>query len=275
MYQNPSQTQSYRRRLKIHPTAVISEQARISAGAEIGPYSVIDGDVEIGGHTIVESHVRIGSRFGAVVIGEHNFIQSGAMLGGPPQDLSYKSSQTRLELGDHNRIGEGAALNLGSEKGGGVTRLGNNTFIMAYTHVSHDCQLADEVVLTNRAQLAGHVVIERGVVIGGVAAVAQFVRLGEYSFIAAGSLVNKDIVPYTIAEGHWAVSKATNKIGLKRAGYSAEEIHEIDKALRIVLRQGLTINAVLEKIRAECNTSISIEHLIEFIGTADRGIARA
>ncbi len=261
--------------MNIHPTALVSEHAQISSEAEIGPYSVIDGDVEIGAHTIVESHVRIGSRFGTVVIGEHNFIQSGAALGGPPQDWSYKDSRTRLELGHHNRVGENASLSLGSQTGGGVTRVGNNTFIMAYAHVGHDCQIADEAVLTNLSQLAGHVVIERGVVVSGAVGVTQFVRLGEYSFVAAGAMVNKDILPYTIAEGHWAVPKATNKVGLKRAGDTADEIREVDRAIRIALKKNLTFDEALEKIDVECSTNTRIEHLVDFIKTADRGIARA
>ncbi len=262
-------------RLKIHPTAIVSEKARISSDVEIGPYSVIDGDVEIGAHTLVESHVRIGSRFGTVVIGEHNFIQSGAMLGGPPQDWSYRDSRTRLELGDHNRIGEGASLNLGSETGGGVTRVGDNIFIMAYAHIGHDSQIANDAVITNFSQLAGHARVERGVVISALAGVSQFVRLGEYSFVAAGARVNKDILPYSIAEGHWAVPRATNKIGLKRAGRSADEIRVIDRAIRIVIKKGLTIDEALERIHAECGTNAQIEHLVGFIKTADKGIARA
>ena len=264
-----------RNSLKIHPTALVSEHAQISSEAEIGPYAVINGEVEIGAHTIVESHVRIGSRFGTVVIGEHNFIQSGAMLGGPPQNWSYEDSRTRLELGHHNRIGENASLNLGSETGGGVTRVGNNTFIMAYAHVGHDCQIADEAVLTNLSQLAGHVLIERNAVISGFVAVTQFVRLGAYCFVAAGARVNKDILPYTIADGHWAVPKATNKIGLERAGHSADEIREVDRAIRIALKKSLTIDEALERIRLECGANALIEHLVDFIKTADKGIARA
>jgi UDP-N-acetylglucosamine acyltransferase len=118
------------------------------------------------------------------------------------------------------------------------------------------------------------VVVERGVVVSGVAAVAQFVRLGEYCFVAAGARVNKDILPYTIAEGHWAVPKATNKVGLKRAGRSADEIRKIDRAIRIVLRKGHTIDEALEKIHVECATNAQIEHLVDFINAADRGIAR-
>jgi UDP-N-acetylglucosamine acyltransferase len=261
--------------LKIHPTAIVSEQAQISSQAEIGPYSVIDGEVEIGPHTVIESHVRIGSRFGKVVIGDHNYIQSGATLGGPPQDWSYKDSRTSLVIGNHNRIGEDASLNLGSDKGGGVTRIGDNTFIMAYAHVGHDCQIADKVVLTNLVQLAGHVIVERGVIVSAYAGVAQFARLGESSFVAAGARVNKDILPYTIAEGHWAAPKATNKVALKRAGCSTADIRDIDRAIRILLRKTLTIEEALEKIHTECHTNAWIEHLVEFIKSSDRGIARA
>ncbi|MFL2546467.1 MAG: acyl-ACP--UDP-N-acetylglucosamine O-acyltransferase [Candidatus Rariloculaceae bacterium] len=261
--------------MKIHPTAIVSEQAEVSPDAEIGAFSVLDGDVTVGAHTVIDSHVRIGSRFGRVAIGKHNYIQSGATLGGPPQDWSYGEGQTSLEIGNHNRIGEGASLNLGSQKGGGATRIGDNNFIMAYAHVGHDCRIADEVVLTNLTQLAGHVEIQRGAVLSGLVAVTQFARLGEYSFIAAGAIVNKDIIPYTIAEGRWAAPKATNKVGLKRAGQSADETREIDRAIRLVLRRSLTIDEALEKIRADCESNPRIEHLIRFIGASDRGVARA
>jgi UDP-N-acetylglucosamine acyltransferase len=261
--------------LNIHPTAIISEQARVSASAEIGPYCVIDGEVEVGARTVLESHVRIGSRFGAVVIGEDNFIQSGATLGGPPQDLSYKEQHTRLEVGNANRIGEGASLNLGSEKGGGITRVGNDVFIMALAHVGHDCQVGDEAVLTNLVHLAGHVIVERGVVISGMVAVTQFVRIGEYSFIAGGALVNKDILPYSMAEGRWAAPKATNKVGLKRAGHSAEETRQIHHAIKIALSRSLTVREVVEKIETECVTNARINHLLDFINSSKKGIARA
>lgn len=261
--------------MKIHPTAIVSERAEVSSEAEIGAFSVLEGDVSVGAHTVIDSHVRIGSRFGQVVLGEHNYVQSGATLGGPPQDWSYEDGQTSLEIGNHNRIGEGASLNLGSRKGGGVTRIGDNTFIMAYAHVGHDCQIADDVVLTNLTQLAGHVEIQRGAILSGLVAVTQFARLGEYSFIAAGAIVNKDILPYTIAEGRWAVPKATNKVGLKRAGQSADEIREIDRAIRFVLRKSVTIDEALDRVHSDCESNPGIEHLVRFIRESDRGIARS
>ena len=275
VYQSLDPKELCSNQLKTHPTAIISEQAQISPLAEVGPYSVITGEVAIGDHSIIESHVRIGSRFGKVLIGEYNYIQSGATLGGPAQDRTYEETQTSLELGDHNRIGEGASLNLGSLKGGGVTRIGDNNLIMANAHVGHDCQIADDVVMTNLSQLSGHVEIERGAVLSGAVAVTQFVRLGEYSFIACGAIVNKDILPYTIAEGRWAKPKAINKVGLRRAGQKPEEILEIGRAVRFMLRKNMTIDEALNRIGTECALNPRIEHLIEFVRASDRGVARA
>jgi len=260
--------------LSIHPTAIVSREASISPEAEVGPYAVIVGRVDIGPHTVVESHVRLGSPYGDVVIGAHNYIQSGATLGAPPQDWSYKSGHTRLIIGDHNRIGEGASLNLGSEEGGGVTRVGDRVFIMANAHVGHDCQIGDDVVLTNLVQLAGHVAVERNVIIGGVAAVTQFVRLGEFSFLAAGAFANKDILPYTIAEGHWATPRALNKVGLKRAGVSEGERRNLDRAVRILLKTSLTVEEALEKIAHDCEADTRIAHLTRFVSGSERGVAR-
>ena len=147
--------------MNIHPTSIISNEATIAPEVTIGPYVVIKGKVSIGPNTVVESHVRLGSEYGEVLIGAHNHIQSGAMLGAPPQEWGYKKSYTKLIVGDHTRIGEGASLNLGSEKGTGVTIVGDRVFIMAYAHVAHDCRVGNDVVLTNMAQLAGHSIIEK------------------------------------------------------------------------------------------------------------------
>ena len=260
--------------LSIHPTAIVSAEASVSPQARVGPYAVITGRVEIGPHTVVESHVRLGSPYGEVLIGARNYIQSGATLGGPPQDRSYEDGYTRLIIGDRNRIGEGASINLGSEKGGGVTRIGDRAFIMANAHVGHDCQIGDDVVLTNLAQLAGHVRVERHAIVGGVAAVTQFVRLGELSFLAAGAVANKDILPYTIAEGHWAAPKALNRIGLRRAGVSEAQRRNLERALRILRGRSLTIGEALRKIETDCASDARIRHLVGFVAGSERGVAR-
>ncbi len=261
--------------MNIHPTAIISDQAQISPKASVGPYCVITGKVTIGAGTFVEAHTRIGSKFGEVIIGEDNFIQGGAALGGPPQDWSYdEDANTRLEIGNHNRIGENVTVHLGTTKDEGVTRIGNHTFLMGYSHVAHDCQVRDRAVLINLAHVGGHVIVEEGAVVGGMAGVTQFVRLGALSFLAIGAMVNKDILPYTIAEGHWAVPKATNKVGLRRAGHSTAEIREIDRAVRIMIDRSLTIDEAIGRIRALGSTSAAVAHLVEFVAASKRGLAR-
>jgi UDP-N-acetylglucosamine acyltransferase len=261
--------------LAIHATAIVSTQARIAESAEIGPFCVIDGDVEIGVHTVVESHARVGSRYGRVRIGADNLIQSGAVLGGPPQDYSFKEAQTSLEIGTGNRIGEYVSISLGTAKGGGVTRIGDRNFIMAYTHLGHDCRLEDHIVITNGTQLAGHVTVEHHAMLSGLVGVTQFVRLGAYSFLVAGSFANKDIPPYTIAAGHWATPRAVNNVGLKRGGFDAAERKEIASAVRILLDRSLTIAAVAARIEAECAPTPAIQHFIRFLKASKRGVARA
>jgi UDP-N-acetylglucosamine acyltransferase len=261
--------------LSIHSSATVSAAAKISEHASIGPYCVIEGDVEIGAHTYVESHARIGSRFGRVTIGEHNHIQHGAVLGGPPQDLGYlDGTPTQLAIGHHNRIGEFVSINLGTEKGGGVTRVGNHNFIMAYVHIGHDCALADHIVITNGAQFAGHIAIEHHALVSGLVGVTQFCRLGAYSFLVAGAFTNKDIPPFTIAEGHWATPRATNRVGLKRAGFDPAERRNIDRAVRIFLSRSLTVQEAAATIERECAPSAQITHFVTFLRTSDRGVAR-
>lgn len=274
MYQGSRKRTAGRAPLSIHPTAVVSDRARISPEATIGPFCVIRGSVTIGAGTVLDSHVRIGSELGEVVIGKHNLVQSGAALGGPPQDWSYNDGVTRLEIGDHNRIGENATVSLGSVKSRGVTRIGNHAMLMAYSHVGHDCVVCDHVVLTNLAQIAGHVLVEERAVIGGICGVSQFVRIGALSFVAVGAMVNKDILPYTIAEGHWAVPKVTNRVGLRRAGHGAAEIRAIDRAVRLLLDRSLKVDDALERIRGLGEPSPPIAHLIEFATASGRGLAR-
>jgi UDP-N-acetylglucosamine acyltransferase len=261
--------------MSIHPSSVVSDEAEVSPDAEIGPFSMIAGRVRIGAGTVVESHVRIGSRYGSVTIGERNLIQSGAMLGGPPQDLSYEDAfDARLVIGDGNRIGEYVTINLGTRKGGGTTRLGNDNFLMAYTHIGHDCSLGDGIVLTNLCQLAGHVEIGDKAILSGHSGASQFVRIGAYAFLAGSSYANKDIPPYSIAEGYWATLRATNRVGLKRAGFDADERRNVERAMRFLLDGALTVRDVVARIRDECTPSPQIERLVTFLETSQRGIAR-
>jgi UDP-N-acetylglucosamine acyltransferase len=261
--------------LSIHATAIVSDRARIADGVTIGPYCVVEGEVTIGERTVIESHARIGSRYGRVSIGPDNHIQHGAVLGGPPQDLGYETGDyTALTIGAHNRIGEFVSINVGTAKGGGLTRVGDHNFIMAYTHVGHDCQLADHIVIVNGAQFAGHVTVEHHALVSGLTGFTQFTRVGAYSLIAAGAFANKDIAPFTIAEGHWAVPRALNRVGLKRAGFDAAERRNLDRAIRFLLDRSLTIDEVVARIETECTPSPQTAHLVAFLKASERGVAR-
>ena len=260
--------------MSIHPTAIVSDAAIIDPSVEIGPFCIIEGNVEIGARTIVESHARIGHRCGRVVIGTDNYIQNGAVLGGPPQDISYSDDDTSLIIGHHNRIGEYVSINQGTLKGGGTTRVGDKTLLMAFVHVGHDCQVGNQVIITNGTQLAGHVRVDDHALLSGLAGVTQFVHLGRYSFLTAGAFANKDIPPFTIAEGHWARPRAINRIALKRGGFMEDERRNIERAVRLVLNSSLTIDMVVNNIRTQCVSSEAITYLMDFLVNSKTGIAR-
>jgi UDP-N-acetylglucosamine acyltransferase len=260
--------------LSIHPSAVVSESAVISRDAIIGPFCVIEGATTVGAHTWLESHVRLGSLHGRVTIGEHNHIQHGAVLGGPPQDLGYRDAPTELVIGDRNRFGEYVSIHIGTQKGGGVTRIGNDNFIMAYTHLGHDCQVEDHVIIANAAQFAGHVSIGAHAYVSGNTSITQYCRIGRFSMLAACATTNKDILPFSIAEGSWARPRACNRVALRRAGLAEEAIREIERAVRIFLDSRLTVVEAAARIAAECRRTEEVEYLLHFIETSQRGIAR-
>lgn len=258
----------------IHPTAVIDKQVELAAGVIVGPYSVIKGKVIVGAGTKIDSHVVIGSEYGVVTIGKNNHFLPGAMVGGPPQDKKYKGEATKLEVGDNNIIREFVTINCGTATGGGVTRIGSNNLLMAYVHIAHDCQFGSNIAVANTTNFAGHVTVEDNVHVGGICAFNQFTTVGKFAFIAGDSAVNKDIMPFTIAQGKYAVSRAPNSIGMERAGFSKEEVDNIYKAIRIVTKGGRTIEESLEDIQKECTPSENIKYLMDFIKKSERGIAR-
>ncbi|MGD2167214.1 MAG: acyl-ACP--UDP-N-acetylglucosamine O-acyltransferase [Gammaproteobacteria bacterium] len=260
--------------MSIHSSAVVSSAATIDPSAEIGPFSIIEGDVTIGPRTLVESHARIGHRFGRVEIGADNYIQNGAVLGGPPQDVSYTGGDTSLVIGDRNRIGEYVSISQGTEKGGGQTFVGNDVMLMAFVHLGHDCRIGDQVIITNGTQLAGHCRVDDHALLSGLAGVTQFIRLGRYSFLTAGAFANKDIPPFTIAEGHWARPRAINRVALKRAGFSDAARKNIQAATRILLDSSLTIAAVCQRIRQTCDPDEHIDYILGFLESSQAGIAR-
>lgn len=260
--------------MSIHSSALVSDDATIDADAQIGPFCIIEGNVSIGPRTVIESHARIGHRFGRVEIGADNYIQNGAVLGGPPQDVSYKGGDTSLIIGNRNRIGEYVSISQGTEKGGGATRISDDVMLMAFVHLGHDCQVGNHVVITNGTQLAGHCRVDDHALLSGLAGVTQFIRLGSYSFLTAGAFANKDIPPFTIAEGHWARPRAVNRVALKRAGFSDTERRNINAALRTLLDSSLKIDTVCQRIREQCEVDEHIEYILEFLETSRAGVAR-
>ncbi|MGE3975528.1 MAG: acyl-ACP--UDP-N-acetylglucosamine O-acyltransferase [Bdellovibrionales bacterium] len=260
--------------MSIHPSAVISRDAIIAPDAKIGPFCIITGKVKIGARTKLDSHVSVGSDYGIVEIGEDNHICSGAALGGLPQDIHYKNDPTKLVIGNKNVIREFATLNIGTVRGKGETRLGDDNLIMAYVHLGHDCQVGNHNIIVNSTQIAGHVQVDNHVTISGVCAVNQFVRIGSYTFIAGASSVHKDVIPYTICRGNYAVSAATNKIGLQRSGMTPENVENINRAVRIILKSTSTVAESLERVAKECQMTKEMEYLVNFVKNSKRGIAK-
>lgn len=260
--------------MQIHPTAIISDRAELADNVKVGPFSIISGKVKIGSGTTIASHVVLGHEHGELEIGSNNQIFPGAMIGGPPQDLSYKNEPTLLSIGNNNIIREFVTINNGTVKGGGATTIGHNNLLMAYVHIAHDCHIGNHVVIANTSNFAGHVIVEDQVRIGGVCSFSQFVTIGKYSYIAGESAINKDILPFSMAQGSYAVSRATNKIGLDRAGFGKEEIENIHRALRFLIMGQRTVAEALQLIEQECLPSENINHLVHFVKNSARGIAR-
>ncbi|PIT99885.1 MAG: acyl-ACP--UDP-N-acetylglucosamine O-acyltransferase [Bdellovibrionales bacterium CG10_big_fil_rev_8_21_14_0_10_45_34] len=259
--------------VSIHPSSVISSEAIIEKGVSIGPFCTLRGRVRIGANTHLHSNVSIGIESGIVEIGEGNQIYPGCVLGGAPQDKKYKGEPTRLHIGNNNHIREHVTISLATATAKGTTKIGNNNMVMAYCHFGHDCEIGDDNVFANASQLAGHVQIGNQVNVGGVCAFNQFVRVGDYAFLGGYSSVNKDILPYAIAQGNYAVMRATNKIGMERGGMNAADIDGLHKAIRIIIKGSSTLSEGLQRIHDECTPSPAIEYLIRFIKESKRGLA--
>ena len=256
----------------IHPTAIIDPKAEIGEEVEIGPYSVIERDVFIDEGTKIGPHVVI--RHGTH-IGKRCQISQFASIGEAPQFSGYKGEKTLLQIGDHNIIREFVTLHRGTAKGGGKTVIGNENFIMAYSHVAHDCQIGNQVVMANGATLAGHILIEDFAIIGGLTAIHQFCRVGTYAIIGGVSGILMDVPPYTKAQGVRAKLFGLNTIGLKRANFSEETLKALKKAYRIFFRSGLTLEKAMKQVgEDEIAQMPEVHHFLQFIQGSKRGISR-
>jgi UDP-N-acetylglucosamine acyltransferase len=256
----------------IHPTAVIDSKAELGGGIEVGPYTVIERGVIIGQGTKIGPHVviREGTR-----IGERNQIYQFSSIGEAPQAVAYRGEPTTLQMGDHNIIREFVTLHRGSVKGGGKTVLGNENFIMAYSHIAHDCQVGNQVVMANGATLGGHILIEDHAIIGGLAAVHQFCRIGAHALISGLTGVSQDVPPYMMAAGSRAKLYGLNSVGLKRHKFSEETLRALKKAYRIIFRSNLTLEKAMKRVGEDEIAQLpEIRHLLLFIQRSRRGISR-
>ena len=255
----------------IDPRAVISPQAQIAADVEIGPFAVIGADVaigpgcRIGPHVVIDGHTRLGAG---------NKVYQFASLGDAPQDKKYRDEPTRLEIGDRNVIRECVTVNRGTAHGKGVTRIGNDNLLMAYSHVAHDCQLGNEIVLSNVATLGGHVEIGDYAILGGLSAVHQFTKVGAYCFIANNAAVTRDVPPYVMAVGQPAEPHSVNSVGLKRRGFTDVQIRNVRRAYRVLYRSKLKLKAALEELEKAAAGQEELRPFIEFIKHSSRSIVR-
>jgi UDP-N-acetylglucosamine acyltransferase len=252
----------------IHPTAIVHPRAELAAGVEVGPYAIIGEHVRIGAGTRIGPHAVID---GWTTIGEACEIGVGAYLGGPPQDVKYRGQRSYLRIGDHVRIREYVTVHRSAEEEG-ATAVGSHSFLMAYTHVAHDCQLGEHVIMVNYAGLSGYVEVEDRAFISGHNAVHQFVRIGYLAMVSGASRVVKDIPPFTIAEGNPTRIRGLNVVGMRRLGLAPAVRAELRRAFRLLYRSGLNTAQALQRLRQEGFAGGEVQRLIAFIEASKRGI---
>jgi len=259
-------------KVEIHPTALVDPTAVLGSGVSVGAYTVIGPNVEIGAGTEVMNHVSIQ---GPTKIGKGNRFFPYTSIGLEPQDKKYNGeTSSRLEIGDGNTFREFVTVHRGTENDGGVTSIGNNNWVMAYSHIAHDCKIGNDVILANGSTLGGHVTIEDMSLLGGYTAVHQYCTIGAVAMTGGHTMVAQDIPPYTKAVGNRVKLYGINRIGLERNGYSRDEISNILRAYRIFFRSKLPAKEGLQRLEVELSHSPAVQHLIDFIKASKRGLCR-
>jgi len=255
----------------IHPSAIVHRSARLAPDVEVGPYSVIGEHVEVGAGSFIGSHVVLD---GHTRIGQRNTIWHFVSIGAPPQDKKYKGEPTGVEIGDRNTFREFCTINRGTVQDAGVTRIGNDNWIMAYVHFAHDCQIGNNAIFANLAQIAGHVSVGDWAILGGNTQAHQFVQIGAHSFTGMGTYLAQDLPPYVTAAGNMARPFGINKEGLKRRGFSSEAIAGLKRAYKTLYRKGLTLEEALAELKAQAAACREVQPLLDFIARSKRGIIR-
>jgi len=255
----------------IHPSAIVGAGARIGDGTYIGPYVTIGENVELGNGVRIESHCVIDGR---TRIGDETHIYPFVSIGLPPQDLKFAGEQTETEIGRRNRIREFVTVHRGTKGGGGITRTGDDCFLMAQTHIAHDCLIGNNVIMANAATLAGHVTVADGANIGAYSGVHQFCRIGREAYVGGYSVVVKDALPFALTVGNHAKCYGLNKVGMRRRGYSRETIEALHHAFHLLLAAKLNTSQAVERIRAEITGVPEVDELVSFIESSPRGVVK-
>jgi UDP-N-acetylglucosamine acyltransferase len=259
----------------IHPTAIVDPAAALASSVTVGPYVVIGADVEVGEGTTIGAHAVIE---GPTTIGRDNRISAHASLGGAPQDMKYRGEPTQLVIGDRNTIREFCTFSRGTVQDGGVTRIGDDNWIMAYVHIAHDVQLGHRAILANNATLAGHVHIGDWVIVGGLTGVHQFCHIGAHAMLGFQSRVSQDVPPFMMADGNPLAVRGFNIEGLRRRGFSPERIAQVKQMHRLLYRDGLTLEqatvAVTALLGAVSEGDTDVQAMLDFLAASARGIAR-
>ncbi|HAR96614.1 MAG TPA: acyl-[acyl-carrier-protein]--UDP-N-acetylglucosamine O-acyltransferase [Deltaproteobacteria bacterium] len=253
----------------IHPTAIIESSAYIDDTAEVGPYCIIGKNAKIKKGTRLFAHVNVGDN---TEIGESCTVHPFASLGGPPQDISYRNEETLCTIGDNNVIREYVTISRGT-RSSGATIVGNSNFIMASSHIAHDCRVGNNIIMANGATLAGHVHVADRAILSGLCAVHQFCSIGTFAFVSGLTGVPKDIPPFVMAAGNRARLYGLNIVGLERNGFSKEEIAKLKKAYRILFRSALSLQVSLKMVEEELDGD-NVAELLRFIRSSERGICR-
>ncbi len=255
----------------IHPTAVIAPEASLGREVRVGPYAVIGPGVEIGRGTVIGAHVVIS---GPTAIGEDNRIFQFASVGEEPQDKKYQGEATRLEIGSRNTIREFCTINRGTAQDAGVTRVGDDNWLMSYTHIAHDCQVGSHVIMSNNATLAGHVHVGDHAILSGFTAVHQFCHIGAHSFIGGLTGITRDVLPFMLVAGQPPEPRGINQEGLKRRGFSAEQLRDLKEAYRILYRSGLRLVEAREQLGELAASRPEVRAIVEFLDRSERSILR-
>ena len=256
----------------IHPQAIVSPEAKLGAAVRIGAFAIVGGGVELGDGCELHEHAVVR---GPAKFGNGNVFHSFCVVGGDPQDYTFHGEQVELEAGNENIFREYVTINRGTIKGGGITRIGDKNFFLAYSHVGHDCQIGSHTLFVNGATLAGHVMVQDFVTLGAFSPVHQFCRLGRYAYIGAATVITQDVPPFSlIVTERETRCFGPNTIGLERKGFSAERIKALQKAFRLLTRSKKNTSQALDEMRMTMSDSADVKELVEFVERAERGIVK-